>query len=56
MRRFSQTAATSAVILAALVVTGLVSVPPASAAVPAPGPGEAVVTVRVGGDRVDDAT
>ncbi|WP_349864818.1 vWA domain-containing protein [Leifsonia sp. WHRI 6310E] len=56
MRRFSQTAATSAVILAALVVTGLVSTAPASAAVPSPGSGEAVVTVRVGGDRVDDAT
>lgn len=42
--------------IGAVAVAAESSAPPAAAAVPAPGPDEAVVTVRVGGDRIDDTT
>lgn len=43
-------------VIAGLVLAGAAAAGPSSAAVPAPGAGEAVVTVAVGGDRVDDTT
>ncbi|WP_348789897.1 vWA domain-containing protein [Leifsonia sp. NPDC080035] len=48
----------SVVAAAAVVLGAAVALPasPARAAVPAPGPTSAVVTVKVGGDRVDDTT
>ncbi|GAA4141453.1 vWA domain-containing protein [Leifsonia shinshuensis] len=52
-------ARTLSVVVAAVVALGAtvaISASPAGAAVPAPGPASAVVTVKVGGDRVDDTT
>ncbi|WP_295127032.1 hypothetical protein [uncultured Leifsonia sp.] len=51
--------ASTIALAAAVVVIGtslVIPAAPAPAAVPAPDPGAAVVTVKVGGDRVDDTT